>query len=126
MSDPATLPSSGIGRVVELLAFLCELAMLALLAVAGAGLPDGTWARVVLAVALPVVAIAVWSRWMAPTSTERLADPPRLIVQIVLFLLTGALLTMAGHPVWGVAFAVAATAVFAATRRFDGVTGAEG
>ena len=98
---------------VDLLSFLCELAMLAALAVAGANVASGTAARVALGITLPVVAIAFWGVWLARNSSRRIPDPARLIVEMVLFAGVGALLGVAGYPWWGGAFAVIAIGSFA-------------
>jgi hypothetical protein len=58
---------------------------------------------------------------MAPKSARRLPDPRRLIAQAALFVLTGALVFLAGWPVWGIGFAIFATATFA-SRRADRAT----
>jgi hypothetical protein len=112
----STRPIAG---VVAALAFACEVAMLVLLVVAGIGLASSTPARIVLAVALPVAAAAIWGSLMAPKARHRLADPARLVAQAVLFVATGVLLAAAGHPVLGVVFAVVAVAVFVWGRRVD-------
>ena len=103
--------------VVSTLSFLCELALLGLLALAGTRLGGSTATEIVAAVGLPLAAAAVWSVWMAPTSDRRLADPGRLIAQIVLFDASGALLAATGLWPLGLAFALVASAIFAATRR---------
>jgi len=102
--------------VIGALAFLCELAMIALLAVAGWRLGTSTWASIGLAVAFDAVAIGIWARWMAPTSAHRLRRGPRLAAQAALFVAVGAVCVFAGLTAWGVAFAVVATGVFAAAR----------
>lgn len=121
MSDPETRESmpGGLRGMVLVVAFLCELAMLVTLCVAGTGLGSSTGGHVALAVVLPVVAAVIWSVWMAPSSRRRLADPARLIAQIALFGLTGVLAAVAGRVAWGVAFAVVAIVVFVLTRAFD-------
>jgi hypothetical protein len=109
------------GRVgiVSMAAFACELAMLVLCFLAGwhFGRGGGTGALVGLLIVGP--AGGVWAVWMAPTSTRRLEDPGRLILQIVLFVSVGALLVAAGWILPGVAFAVVACGVFALSRRFS-------
>jgi hypothetical protein len=121
VSDPETRESmpGGLRGMVLVVAFLCELAMLVTLCVAGTGLGSSTGGHVALAVVLPVVAAVIWSVWMAPSSRRRLADPARLIAQIALFGLTGVLAAVAGRVAWGVAFAVVAIVVFVLTRAFD-------
>lgn len=111
------MDSDAIG-VVSVSAFVCEIAMLVALAVGGWALSTHPVVQVLLAVALPAVAIALWAFWLAPTGAHRLPDPVRFIVQAALFAATGALLAATHRPWWGVAFAVVAIAVFALSRRF--------
>ncbi len=102
---------------VESLSFLAELAMLALLAVTGARLGAGTLAfDVALAILLPLSAASIWTVWMAPRSSLRLADPGRVFAQVALFAATGLLAGLAGLATLGIAFAVTATVLFALTR----------
>lgn len=95
---------------IEAVRFLLELAMLAALAVAGAAVSP------VLAVVLPVLAAAVWARWIAPKSRRRLADPVRLAVELALFAAAGIGLAAVGHPPLGGALLAAATVVAVALR----------
>ena len=104
---------------VAVISFLCELAMLALLAYAGWRIGNSTATRVVAAVGFPAVAVALWGRWMAPTSPARLRDPARLVAQVAVFCSVAAALIVAGRVWLGVGFAVLASGVFALTRRFD-------
>ena len=102
--------------VIGVLAFLCELAMIALLAVAGWRLGSSTWASIGLAVGFCVLAVGIWARWMAPTSAHRLRRGPRVAAQAALFVAVAAVCIFAGLAAWGVAFALMATGVFAAAR----------
>jgi hypothetical protein len=102
--------------VLGVLAFLCELVMIALLATAGWRLGASTVASVALAVALPAVATAIWARWMAPASAHRLRRGPRVAAQTALFVVVGTICIYAGLTVWGIAFSVIASAVFAGAR----------
>ena len=107
----------GPAAAVESVSFLAELAMLALLAVTGARLGAGTLALdLALAILLPLSAASIWSVWMAPRSSRRLADPGRLFAQVALFAATGLLAGLAGLATLGIAFAVTATVLFALTR----------
>ena len=72
--------------------------------------------HVVLAVALPFVAIVVWSIWMAPQSSRRLRDPYRFAAQATLFAATAALGAAGGLAGWGIAVAVVGLVVFGLTR----------
>ncbi|MET0788160.1 MAG: YrdB family protein [Cellulomonas sp.] len=111
--QPPVVPAVG---VVGVLAFLCELAMITLLAVAGWRLGTSTAASVALAVGLCAVTIGIWARWMAPASAHRLRRGPRLVAQTALFVAVAAVCIAAGLTVWGVAFAVVASAVFGGAR----------
>lgn len=98
--------------IVDLISFICELAMLAALAVVGARLFSGIAVRIVLAIVLPAVAIGLWSVWLARNSTRRLDDPLRLILEIILFAAVGAALGIVGCPLWGAIFGVVAIGSF--------------
>ncbi|TQF73836.1 DUF2568 domain-containing protein [Rhodococcus spelaei] len=99
-------PEARVGAL-DLLAFLCELAMLILLALAGAASADSVPSRVVAAIALPVVAAGIWSVWMAPTSRRRLGNPMRLYAQTALFAVAGVVIGLfLGWPVGAAFFAV--------------------
>jgi uncharacterized protein DUF2568 len=113
-----TEPDRPVGAVA-ILSFVCELAMLALLAYAGWRIGDSTATRLISAIVSPAVAVAVWARWMAPASPARLRDPARLVAQVAVFAAVGAALVVADRPWSGVGFAALASAVFALTRRFD-------
>ncbi len=102
--------------MLGVLAFLCELVMIALLVVSGWRLGTGTAASVALAVGLPAVAIGIWARWMAPASRHRLRRGPRVAAQTALFIGVGTVCIYAGLTVWGVAFSIVASAVFAGAR----------
>lgn len=114
--QPPVVPRVG---VLGVLAFLCELVMVALLAVSGWRLGTATAASVALAVGLPLVAIAIWARWMAPASGHRLRRGPRVAAQTGLFVAVGTVCIVAGLTAWGVAFALVASAVFALARDAD-------
>jgi hypothetical protein len=120
---PARRPPERIG-LVDALAFLCEIALVVLLAVAGwrlgasAGLaePLPVLLGVVLALALPAAAVAVWGRWLAPRAAHRLPQPWRLDVQIALFVAAGLAVAGVGLVWWGVGLALVGTTAFALTR----------
>ncbi|MFF0815382.1 DUF2568 domain-containing protein [Rhodococcus sp. NPDC003318] len=104
---------------LDALAFLLELTMLTVLALAGATVGESTPVRVLAAIALPTAAAAVWAVWMAPTSARRLPNPRRLAVQVSLFAVTGMLAAVFLAAWVGALFFLSATAVFAvlASRR---------
>lgn len=98
------------------LRFLIELAMLAGLAVAGATAGLAPAWRIVLAVTGPLLVIVIWGLVMAPRARRRLADPGRLVAEIVLFLVTAAALALVGQVLWAVAFALVAIGAAVLTR----------
>jgi hypothetical protein len=100
------------------LRFATELAWLAVLA--GAGLDSGAAGagRIVLAIALPVLAVVIWGVAFAPRARRRIEDPARLVAEIVLFAASAAGLALTGHPVPAVIFAVAAIGTAALLRWF--------
>lgn len=72
--------------VLAAIRFLAELAMLVALAYVGWRLAgDIQVLGAVLAVILVGLAASVWGRWVAPRSENRLEDPSRLGVELVLF-----------------------------------------
>jgi hypothetical protein len=91
------------------LRFTLELAALAALGTYGLHVARGP-ARFALAAALVLAAAAVWGRWVAPASRRRLADPARLVVEVVFFAAAGAALAATGRGVLGAALAVVAVA----------------
>ncbi len=104
--------------ILDALAFVCEVAMVVLLVLAGHGFVDG-WRGWAVGAFLAFVAIGIWVQWMAPTSPRQLENPTRLVVQIMLFV-TVALYSAAGGLVWaGLLFVAIASAVFIALERQD-------
>jgi Protein of unknown function (DUF2568) len=118
--DPANEPARPAAwpAAIEACSFGAEIAMLALLVVSGLRIGSGLAVHVTLAILFPVLAAVCWGIWAAPTSRHRLDDPPRLVGQIVLFVITGVLAAAAHLVAWGLAFAVVAVAVFSLTRVF--------
>jgi len=92
--------------------------MLVLLVVSGLRIGSALALHIVLAILFPVLAAVCWGIWAAPTSRHRLDDPLRLTAQVVLFVITGVLAAAAHLMAWGLAFTVAAVAVFSLTRVF--------
>ena len=98
-------------------AFLCELAMLAGLAIIGADrggavgsgtVGSGTVGSIGLAIALPLAVFVLWGLLLAPKASRRLPRVPRLAVKLVLFTGTGLGLVAVGYPVLGLALALTA------------------
>jgi hypothetical protein len=109
-------------RIVDALSFLCEVALLVLLAVSGSRLGHELVGRILWAIALPAAATAVWGLWMAPTSRRRFDDPWRFIAQIAVFVAAAVLAALARLTPWGIALAVVGVATFGLTRRRGGRT----
>jgi hypothetical protein len=91
------------------LRFALELAALAAFAAYSLHAVSGP-ARFALAAALVLAAVAVWGRWAAPASRRRLADPARLVVEVVFFATAGVALAATGRSILGAALAVVAVA----------------
>ncbi|MGO4633388.1 YrdB family protein [Streptomyces sp. 2RAF24] len=93
----------------EALAFLLELAALALLACWGWQTPETTVPRLLLAVAAPAAAATVWGLFAAPKARIPLPLAGVLAVKTLVFgAATAALSTLAG-PGWTLAFAIVVT-----------------
>lgn len=68
------------------LAFALELAMLAAFALAGWSATPILWLRLLLAVALPALAIVLWAVWAAPKAKKRRLKPgPLLVFKLIIF-----------------------------------------
>lgn len=115
--DPRSARTGWLRTTTAVAALACELAMLALLALAGWDLGSHGLLSISLAIFYPALAALIWTVWMAPVSTRRLSDPWRFVAQVLLFAATGTLAGLSGHVATGSAFAVLATGVFAAGRR---------
>lgn len=85
------------------LKFLLEVSGFAALAYTGAVVGSGLWA-VVLAVTLPVVAIAVWARWNAPRSAHRLPIGTRIPLELTVFVTAALGLLVTGAVVWAMVY----------------------
>jgi len=82
--------------------FGCELA--ALVAVGWWG-----WSVTpVLGVALPLLVAVVWGAWIAPKARRRLADPVRLVLELLIFAGSTASFVAVGQWIVAIVFAVAA------------------
>jgi hypothetical protein len=93
-------------RILNLaLRFGLELCALAALAYGGWHTPWAVWTRILIALALPLIAAVIWGRWVAPRAGRLLPDPQRLIPEWVVFGGATAALLVTGHPLFGVLFA---------------------
>ena len=98
------------------LRFASELAMLAALAWWGLDAGGSAAANVALAIAAPLAAIAVWGRFVAPSSRTRLGDPARLVVEAVLFALAAGAVALVYDWRAALGFLAAALGLAALTR----------
>ena len=92
------------------LRFLLEFAALAAVAIWGAHTGSTTVVRIVLAVAAPLAVAVVWGIWLAPRARRRLADPARMVVELVILVLAVAALAASGYPLLAAGFALVALA----------------
>jgi hypothetical protein len=96
-------------RVVNLaLRFGLELSAFAALAYGGWHAAGPTWLRILLAVTLPVLAVVVWARWVAPKASHPIPDPRRLVPEWVVFGGATVALALTGHPIPAATLAVLA------------------
>jgi len=93
-----------------------EIALLAVLAIVGAGAGFGTAADVTLALLCPIAAAVVWGIGIAPRARRRWPDPWRLVAETVLFGAAAAGLAVEGALAWAVIFAVSSIGIAAAVR----------
>ncbi len=97
-----------IAAINLVLRFLLELAMIAALFTWGVRIADPIWLKTLLGVAAPALALFAWGAFIAPRASRRLADPARLLLEIVLFGLAAIGLATVGLPVWAIALAAVA------------------
>jgi Protein of unknown function (DUF2568) len=117
-SSSVAAAAGGPGRGAFLaLRFLLELVTVAVLAWTGANAGGGTAVRVLLAITLPLVLIVIWAALMAPTARRRLADPARLIAELILFLGSAAGLALVGPVLPAVSYAIVAAGAALLARR---------
>ena len=78
------------------------------------------WGWPVLGLLLGIAVIAVWGAWVAPKAPRRLADPLRMVVELVIFALATVAFVEVGQTVVAVVFASAATVTAGLSRPFPG------
>ena len=66
-------------RANLLLAFIIELGMLVAFCYAGWAVTHVLWLRIVVAIALPALAIVLWATWAAPKAGKRRLKMPALL-----------------------------------------------
>ncbi|MFN8473068.1 MAG: YrdB family protein [Anaerolineae bacterium] len=86
--------------------FILELCALAALAYWGFQSGDSLLMKLFLGIGAPLLAAAVWGAFIAPKAWRRLADPWRLLLELVVWLAAIAALVAAGQPTLAVVFAV--------------------
>jgi hypothetical protein len=91
---------------LQIAVFLDELALLVVLAIAGALIGGGAVASTLRAVFFPLAAAVIWGRWLAPRARRRLGHPARLVAKLALVAIASVLLALSGPLWWGVAFFV--------------------
>jgi hypothetical protein len=96
---------TGLAWANATVAFGLELAALAVLGRGGWQLGGSTAVRLLLAVALPVLAGVLWSLFAAPRAVVP-STAGRLAVQVLVFGAAAVLLAWGASPRWGAAFAV--------------------
>jgi hypothetical protein len=107
VSQVSSLPSPW-HEVNEALAFLLELIMLGVLAWWGAQAVSGLAGRILLAVAVPLLAAVIWGLFAAPRARVQLPLAGILTVKAIEFGGAAAALAALGHPVLAVVFAAVA------------------
>ncbi|HTS95239.1 MAG TPA: YrdB family protein [Streptosporangiaceae bacterium] len=105
---PGPMPAGAGQNLLLALRFATELATMAVLALAAASASIGLAARIVLAVLGPVLVAVIWGLAIAPRARRRLADPGRLAVEIVIFGVAAAVLSLGGDVIAAVIYAVIA------------------
>jgi hypothetical protein len=105
------------------LRFVLELCALAALAYGGWHVPAPIWARILLAVALPLAAAVAWGRWVAPKASHPIPDPQRLIPEWAVFGAATLALALTARPILAALLAVLAAANRLALRRLHTTTG---
>ena len=98
------------GAVNLIVRFFLELGLFVSLAVWGWRVMDETGPSFVVAVAAPFGWAAIWGLFISPKARRRIADPGRLVLELLLFGLLGLLLVGVDLAVPGIVLAVLAAA----------------
>jgi len=88
----------------------------ALAALAWWGFARGGVLAVLSGILLPLAVAAVWGAFIGPRARRRLPDPPRLVLELLVFAAATAALAAVGHAVLATAYAVIAVATAVVTR----------
>jgi hypothetical protein len=102
---------SGVNLVNDVVAFVIEILLLFALGYIGfQKAPGPLWARVAMAVVLPLVMALLWGVFAAPKSRTRLTMPWLLGFKIAAFSAGTWAFYAAGQPMWALAFGAIAAA----------------
>jgi hypothetical protein len=99
---------------LQVAVFVDELALLAVLAVAGARLGGGIAASTLLAILLPLAAAVLWGVWLAPRARRRLKHPWRLAAKLALVAVATVMLAVTGLAWVAIAFLVVSAVLLGA------------
>jgi Protein of unknown function (DUF2568) len=94
---------------------VAELGALAALVVWALDAFDGVVA-VLVAIAAPLVVVALWAVWVAPKAARRLPDPWRFVLELAIFAAATLALVASGHGVLGIVYAAIAVVSAALVR----------
>jgi Na+/melibiose symporter-like transporter len=106
---------------IQLLAFGVEIAMLVAFVCAGLSI-DNWLLKILVSIGSPTLVILIWSKWLAPRATQRLAMPWIAGAELCLFLLSAGALWLAGQHQWGLVMmgtSFASVALSLATKQFS-------
>ncbi len=119
--SPPGLPGPLVGGLLAV-RFATELALLAAAAWAAGSRVHSTPLAALLGIVAALVVAGVWAVWIAPASKRRLADPPRLGVEVVLFVAVAVALWGAHRVLPAVLLAVVGLATAVAVRALPPTT----
>lgn len=91
-----------------LLAFLLEIAMIFAFGYFGYQVGPNVWVSWILALALPLLVVIIWSVFFAPRSQRRLPALPGVLLSLGLFLLAALALYQVQQPIAAMTLAVVA------------------
>lgn len=113
MSPPPPEPTGGIS-LLDVGAFLAELALVAALVATASRVAGPLPLRVLLAIALPAALAVVWGRWLSPRAPRRLARSGRILLKVALTVAVAAALATSGLVVVALVLGGLATAILTA------------
>ena len=82
--------------------FVLEIAALLALFLLGVSLSDTLVVQVVAGIGLPLLAMTIWGLFVAPKASRRLPDPPRLVLELVVFGAGVLAFVLTGNPFLGI------------------------